>query len=200
MRIMFCGLAAALIAAAPLAAICAPPPAPTPSAADGPAACPMMYPVPGPIPGVDDPWMELRMMQDRINRIMEEGFGRMASRTPAPWAVPVLEYSPDVDLVETDKAFTVTCDLPGMEKDKIEVSFKEGNLVIRGSRESVREEGKGADWYLRERSSGSFERVIPLNAEVKENEIKAEYKNGVLTVTLPKVETAATPATKIRVL
>lgn len=191
---------AAVLAAAPRAALCAAPPASTPSAPDGPAADPAVRP---PAPGfpLDDPWMEMRAMQDRINRIMEESFGRMAApRMPAPWALPGFEYSPDIDLVETDKAFVVTCDLPGMEKDRIEVSFKEGVLYIRGSRDSVKEEGKGPDWYIRERSAGSFERAIPLNAEVKEGEIKAEYRNGVLTVTLPKVETAVKPATKIQVI
>ncbi|MEI6632490.1 MAG: Hsp20/alpha crystallin family protein [Chlamydiota bacterium] len=201
MKLVLCSTAAALIAAAPLAALCASAGAPTPSPADEPAAAPMMRPpVAGPWYGGDDPLMELRMMQDRINRIMEESFGRMGPRPPAQWALPALEYSPDIDLSETDKAFTVTCDLPGMEKDKIEVTFKEGNLILRGSREVVKEEGKGPDWYLHERSAGSFERVIPIGAEVKEAGIKAEYKNGVLTVTLPKAESAVKPGTKVPVL
>ena len=202
MKLVLCSTAAALIAAAPLAGLCASAGVPTPSQADEPAAAPMMRPpAPGPLygAGADEPWMELRMMQDRINRIMEESFGRMGPRPPAPWAAPVLGFSPDVDLSETDKAFTVICDLPGMEKDKVEVTFKEGNLIIRGSREVVKEEEKSSDWYLHERSTGSFERVIPLNAEVKENEIKAEFKNGVLTVTLPKAESAVKPGTKVQV-
>jgi HSP20 family protein len=200
MKLVLCSLAAALIAAAPLAALCAPAAAPTPSPADEPAAPMMRPPGAGPWYGGDDSWMELRMMQDRINRIMEESFGRIGPRPPAPLAMPVPEFAPEVDLTETDKAFTVTCDLPGMEKDKIEVTFKEGTLIIRGTREVVKDEGKSPDWYLHERSAGSFERAISFNAEVKENEIKAEYKNGVLTVTLPKAESAAKPGTKIQVL
>jgi HSP20 family protein len=200
MKLVLCSLAAALIAVAPLAALCAPAGAPSP--ADEPAAAPMMRPpVAGSWYGGDDPGMELRMMQDRINRIMEESIGRMGPMQPAQWAVPVIEYSPDIDVTETGKAFTVTCDLPGMEKDKIEVTFKEGNLILRGIREVVKEEeGKSPDWYLRERSTGSFERVIPIGAEVKEADIKAEYKNGVLMVTLPKAESATKPGTKIQVL
>jgi len=81
----------------------------------------------GPFFGGDDPWMELRMMQDRINRIMEESFGRVAPRAPMPWGMPALDFSPDIDLTETDAAYVVVCDLPGMEKDKIEVTFKDGS-------------------------------------------------------------------------
>jgi HSP20 family protein len=87
-----------------------------------------------------------------------------------------------------------------MDKDKIEVAFKDGELIIRGSRETVKEEAKSPGWYLHERSSGSFERVIPVGVEVKEAGIKAEYRNGVLTVTLPKAESVLTPGRKIQIL
>lgn len=199
MQQMLCSLVAALVASAPLAALGASSPAPTPPPASAPAQAVSPF-APGPFYGGDDPWAELRMMQDRINRIMEESFGRMAAQPPLQWKMPALEYSPDIDVTETDAAFVVVCDLPGMEKDKIEVRFKGGDLFIRGSREAVKEEKDLPGWYVRERSSGSFERVISIGTGVKEEAITAEYQNGVLTVTLPKTESAAKPGRKIQII
>ncbi len=200
MKTLIC-CAAALAALAPAAGHCAPKDAAHGAPAGEAAAAPGGLPaVPAPWFGVGDPWMELRMMQDRINRVLEEGFGRLGPRVPAQWALPAPDFLPDVDVAETEKAFIVTCDLPGLEKEKIEVVYKDGALFIRGSREVEREEGKGSEWYVRERSAGAFERIIPIAAEVKEAEIKAEYRNGVLTVTLPKAESATRPGTKIKVI
>jgi HSP20 family protein len=147
-----------------------------------------------------DIWAELRGMQERLNRVVEDAGYRYQSRAPMWPAGPSYEFYPDADVRETDKAVIVSCDLPGMEKDKIEVSFKDGNLIISGKREVVKEESKSTGWYMRERSFGSFERVIPISDEIKESEIKADYKNGVLTITLPKAEEALKPVRKIQIL
>src|SRR5690606_12353185 len=144
-----------------------PPPASVPAQAVSPSA-------PGPFYGGDDPWAELRLMQDRTNRIMEECFGRMAAQPPLPWEMPAREHSPDIAVTETDAALVVAGDLPGMEKDKIEVRLKGGDLCIRGSREAMKEEKDLPGWYVRERSSGSFERVISIGTGVKEEAITAE--------------------------
>lgn len=201
MKLAWCCLAVALVASAPFAACAAAESAPAAAPSPAPPPAQMVPPYAyGPFFGGDDPWMELRMMQDRINRIMEESFGRVAPRAPMPWGMPALDFSPDIDLTETDAAYVVVCDLPGMEKDKIEVTFKDGELIIRGSRAAAREEGGEPGWYVRERSSGAFERIIAIGEGVKEDVITAEYTNGVLTVTVPKTESAAKPGKKILVL
>lgn len=165
---------------------------------DPPPSYPMMRPWAGYPPG-GDTWAYVRDMQERINRIVEDSYRRFGP-PPPPVVVPDAEFYPMADVHETDREFIVTCDLPGMEKDKIDISFKDGTLSISGKREIVKEQGSGTGFHVRERSSGSFERVIPIGTEVKESEIKADYKNGVLTVTLPKVEAATTPGRKIQIL
>ncbi len=147
-----------------------------------------------------DMWAEVREMQQRLNRIIEDTAWRFQPLGPMGSGGPSFEFNPDVDVKETEKTIIVSCDLPGMEKDKIDVSFKDGNVIISGKREVVKEESKGTGWYMRERSFGSFERVIPIAAEVKESEIKADYKNGVLVITLPKAEEAMKPGKKIQIL
>lgn len=147
-----------------------------------------------------DIWAEMREMQQRLNRIVEDAAWRFQAPGPVWPGAPGVEFYPDVDVRETDAAIIVSCDLPGMEKDKIDVSFKDGSLIIRGERGAVKEETKGAGWYMRERSFGSFERAIPIATDIKENEITADYKNGVLRITLPKAESAMKPGRKIQIL
>ncbi|MDD5556027.1 MAG: Hsp20/alpha crystallin family protein [bacterium] len=146
-----------------------------------------------------DPWWEeLREMRERMDRVMADAYGRFGPGIWAPHRPP--GFHPEIDVRETETAIVVSCDLPGMEKDKIEVAFRDGNLVIGGERESVVERAGDAGWYVAERSFGRFERIIPVGAEVKEDEISADYRDGVLTVTLPKAEPAARPGRKIRIL
>lgn len=147
-----------------------------------------------------DIWAEVREMQQRLNRIVEDAAWRFQAPGPMWGGVPGVEFYPDVDVKETDTAIVVSCDLPGMEKEKIDVSFKDGSLIIRGERNVVKEESKNTGWYMRERSSGSFERAIPIATDIKESEITADYKNGVLRVTLPKAESALKPGRKIQIL
>jgi len=148
----------------------------------------------------DDPWAYLREMQDRINRIIEDSYRRTTPGSPLSTDAVQTEFCPAVDVRETDKAVIVSCDLPGMEKDKIDVVYKDGDLTIKGSRETVKEKSDNAGLIINERSFGSFEKVIPIDADIKEDKIQAEYKNGVLTVTLPKTEAAIKPGKKIQII
>ncbi|MEJ2745215.1 MAG: Hsp20/alpha crystallin family protein [bacterium] len=156
---------------------------------------------PGPAPLMDqDIWAEMRQMQQRLNRIVEDAAWRFQAPGPMWGGVPGIEFYPDVDVRETDTAIIVRCDLPGMEKDKIDVSFRDGSLIIRGQRNVVKEESKSTGWYMRERNFGSFERAIPIATDIKESEITADYKNGVLRVRLPKADSAMKPGRKIQIL
>ncbi|MCX6354364.1 MAG: Hsp20/alpha crystallin family protein [Candidatus Aureabacteria bacterium] len=172
------------------------PPAGSPG--EYPGAPPMTRPWGGG-PANDNLWVYLRDMQDRINRIAEDSCNYFGPRPPLGAYPAGTDFSPSADVRETDKEIIVSCDIPGMDKEKIEVTYKDGDLIIRGKRESVKEES-GSGFLARERSFGSFERVIPIEEDVKADEIKADYKNGVLTVILPKTETAKKPGTKIQIL
>jgi HSP20 family protein len=94
-------------------------------------------------------------------------------------------FSPDFDVKENKDGFVFTADLPGMESKDIDVKLTDNRLTISGRREQEKEE-KGETTYRRERSYGSFRRAFTLPAGVDGNGVKADLKNGVLTVTLSK--------------
>lgn len=94
-------------------------------------------------------------------------------------------FEPEIDLTETQSEYIVRCDLPGVDKDEIEVSVKGNYLTISGSRDIKRKEGI---YYYQERRSGYFQRTILLPGLVAEEGVKAEYKDGILVIRLPKRE------------
>jgi HSP20 family protein len=106
--------------------------------------------------------------------------------------------APAVDVVETDDAYELTADLPGIDEKNIEVKLAEGGLTIKGERQEEKEEKK-KDYYLHERHFGSFERHFALPDGVDADKIEASFKNGVLTVRLPKKPEAIRPEKKIEV-
>jgi HSP20 family protein len=93
--------------------------------------------------------------------------------------------APAVDVVEKDKAYEITAELPGMEEKDIEVKFADGVLSVTGEKKEEKEEKK-KDWYLSERRYGSFQRAFRVPEGVDADKIEATFKNGVLTVSLPK--------------
>jgi HSP20 family protein len=105
---------------------------------------------------------------------------------------------PAVDIAEKEKSYEVTAELPGMKESDIEVKYAAGTLTIRGEKMEEKEE-KGKDRYLSERRFGSFSRSFRLPEGVDEDKIEASFKNGVLTVTLPKTAEAVKKAKKIDV-
>ncbi len=98
-------------------------------------------------------------------------------------------YSPAVDIEETEKEFVLKADLPGFDEKELEVTVHDGVLSLTGKREDNREEKVG-NTTRRERRFGTFTRRFRLGDEVSAEGIVAGYKNGVLTVTLPKREEA----------
>ncbi len=106
--------------------------------------------------------------------------GKCETASQKPWA-------PSVDITETDAAYTVTADLPEVPKDAVKVTVEEGVLTVRGERKW---EKKTDDTkvHLVERSYGSFARSFRLPEDAAPDKVEATYKDGVLTVVLPKVE------------
>ena len=97
--------------------------------------------------------------------------------------------APAVDIHEDKDNFVVKAELPGMKKEDIDVSLHDGSLSISGERKSE-EKWEEAEVYRAERFFGRFQRTVALPAPVNASEIKAQYKDGILTVTLPKAEEA----------
>jgi HSP20 family protein len=105
---------------------------------------------------------------------------------------------PAVDVTETEKGYKVTAELPGMDEKNIEVKIANGMLMIKGEKQEEKEEEK-QDYYVRERSFGSFERTFPVPDGVDLDKVDASFKKGVLTVTLPKTAEAQKEEKKITV-
>jgi HSP20 family protein len=120
-------------------------------------------------------------------------FGTAPFRQEMTW--PTM---PAVDVVETEKAYEVTADLPGMDEKNIEVKVADGVLTIKGEKLHEKEEKK-KDYYLQERSFGSYQRSFELPEGVDTDKIEASFKKGVLTVTLPKKPEAQKQTKKIEV-
>lgn len=98
-------------------------------------------------------------------------------------------FGPSTDITETDKSVDVSVELPGMTQDDIDISLSHDALTIRGEKKiEHEEERKGV--YMSERSYGSFYRTVPLPAGVDADKADATFKNGVLTVSLPKTPEA----------
>jgi HSP20 family protein len=101
------------------------------------------------------------------------------------------DWAPKVDLFEKDGNYHLTAEVPGMDKDDISVSIHEGLVTVSGKKESSKEE-KEADYFMKETLYGSFSRSFRLPGEVDEDKVDATYKDGVLTVTMPKKEDSKT--------
>ena len=105
---------------------------------------------------------------------------------------------PAVDVSETDKAYEITTELPGMDEKSVDVKLANGMLTLRGEKQDTKEESK-KDYYMRERSFGSFERTFAVPDDVDTDKIEASFKNGVLSVTLPKSAEAQKSEKKIQI-
>ena len=110
---------------------------------------------------------------------------------------PAVWY-PNVDVTETDDEYTLKAELPGMSKDDIQITFKDGVLTLEGERKKETE-SKDVNYHRLERAYGKFCRSFELPSEVVADKISAEYKDGVLIVHLPKTEESKSKQIKIKV-
>jgi HSP20 family protein len=107
-------------------------------------------------------------------------------------------WSPPVDVREREDTYLVEVELPGLTKDDVKITMENNILTILGEKKQEKEEKRG-DYHRSERVYGSFQRSFTLPSSVKNDKIEAQYKNGILTVTLPKVEEAKPKAIEVKV-
>ncbi len=136
-----------------------------------------------------DPFEEMDRMQQQLNSIFNESFGRGMRSRGFDTGSQGSFFEPDIDIREDGDYYIVKIDLPGMEKDNINIEIKDNVLFIAGERETIVEENQGDKFFRQERSYGHFSRSFSLPDDVKENQIMADYKNGVLTVKIARVPT-----------
>lgn len=135
------------------------------------------------------------LFRDEMNRLFDSFFRGFDME---PFGGRVAAFSPKIDIVEAERQISVTAELPGMDEKDIDVSISRDSLTIKGEKK-VEKEDKGKDYYRMERSYGSFSRTIPLPAEIDTEKVDAEFRKGVLTVTLPKSAQAVKAVKKIAV-
>ncbi len=129
-----------------------------------------------------DPFKELEEVSNRLNRI----FGRAAFRTESGReTLAVADWSPSADISETDAAYLIKAEIPGVNKENVKVTVQDGTLTLQGERKMEKEE-KGKKFHRIERSYGSFLRSFRMPDDADENSVKAEFKDGVLNVTVAK--------------
>lgn len=152
-------------------------------------------------------WHPIESLRREVDRIFEDfdrDFWRAPLRRSFQDIEPVLRRglswgaSPAIDIVDKSEAYQVVAELPGMDEKNVEVKLVNGSLTIKGEKRDEKEEKK-KDYYLHERSFGSFERSFALPDEVDADKIEASFSKGVLTVTLPKKPEAVKPEKKIEV-
>jgi len=137
-----------------------------------------------------EPFTQLRNEVDRLF----EGF---PFRIPQ-LAMPRFVRAPALEMTETDKAYKVTAELPGMEPENVDVTFDDGVLRIAGEKKEQREESERG-YRLSERSYGTFERLIELPSAADPEKVEAKFRNGVLTVTVAKNSEEKRKARRIKI-
>jgi HSP20 family protein len=141
-----------------------------------------------------DPFRELEEMSDRLNRV----FTRPAMRTNGKEQLTVADWMPIVDISETDGEYVIKAELPEVKKEDVKVTVENGVLTLQGERRQEKEE-KGKKYHRVERSYGSFVRSFTLPESIDESGVKAEYKDGVLHLHLPKSEKVKPKAIEVKV-
>ncbi len=131
-----------------------------------------------------NPFREMESMLERYTQATGRGPGTSSFNTDLGFA----EWSPTVDIEENDDSFMVRADLPGVSMDDIEVRLDNGVLSISGEKKVEKETGKGSKQHRTERFQGTFSRRFTLPGAIDADRVNADYKHGVLSLSIPKVE------------
>ena len=138
-----------------------------------------------------NPFVELDEMQHRLNRLLAD---RPVKGTDTGFA----DFMPAVDIQETDAEFVVKADLPDVKKEDIKIHLQDGVLAIEGERLKEKEE-TGKRFHKIERQFGRFVRRFELPTDIAADKVRAEFKDGVLNVVLPKAPAAGPKRTEVTI-
>jgi HSP20 family protein len=127
-----------------------------------------------------DPVRDMITMRQAVDRMLDETFARGSeTRGTGAWLLPMDAYI-------TDDAIVIRADVPGLNPEELDITLEGDTLAIRG--EIKRTEDEGRKYVLLERPSGKFERTLSINTPIDHDKVEANFKNGVLTLSLPKAE------------
>jgi HSP20 family protein len=128
-----------------------------------------------------EPAREMMTLRDAMDRLFDDAFTRPLRLNEGNWSIPA------VDMYQTDDEIVVKAAIPGIKADDVQINVTGETLTIKGEMKE-KEEVKEKAYHLREQRWGTFERSIVLPTDVVADKAKAEFENGVLTITLPKAE------------
>ena len=147
----------------------------------------------------DDLRYPIASLQREMSSLFDDFFRDFDGSSNLPLrAGSFAEFSPKVDVNESDKTIEITAEVPGMDEKDVKVTLKDDILTIEGEKNQEKEE-KERDYYHLERSYGSFQRSLRIPCEIESDKVSASFKKGVLKVTLPKSAKAQEKARKIEV-
>jgi HSP20 family protein len=131
-----------------------------------------------------DPFLQTRR---EMNRLFDDVFGGFGLPSLFRSALRQMPMAPKIDVSETDNEIQVTAEMPGIDQNNVQVLLEDDRLIIRGEKKEEHEdEDKNRNYHVRERVQGAFSRTLPLPFTPDPNQVKAEFKNGVMTITIPK--------------
>lgn len=140
-----------------------------------------------------NPLKEMESILDRYHRNLNQQMDNAEAE------LGFAKWSPTVDIEENDSQYLIRADVPGVDKKDIDVRLENGMLSISGEKKIEKETGKGTKHHRTERYSGSFSRSFTLPTAIKADDIDASYKDGVLSLKIPKAEEAKAKAIDIKV-
>lgn len=138
---------------------------------------------------------ELEDVMTRLNRLVSDG---NTARREGQETMTLADWVPLVDVLETETEYLIQAELPGVEKGNVKISVQEGVLTVAGHRQGEKEE-KGKRYHRVERAYGTFVRTFTVPDYVDDSRLTAEFKNGLLTVHLPKSEKAKPKSIEVKV-
>ena len=127
-----------------------------------------------------EPAREMMTLREAMDHLFDDAFTRPLTLRDG-WSAPA------IDMYQTDDEIVVKASLPGVKADEVQINITGEILTIKGETKQV-EEKKDKAWHMREQRWGTFERAIALPTEVTADKARAEFENGILTITLPKAE------------
>jgi HSP20 family protein len=137
---------------------------------------------------------EMEEMSERLNRM----FGTWTRPNGGKESLTVVDWTPSVDIQETDNEYIVKAELPEVKKEDVKVTVENGILALQGERKQEKEE-KGKKFHRIERSYGSFLRTFTVPLDTDETKVAADFKDGILRVHLPKTEKPRPKAIEVKV-
>lgn len=139
-----------------------------------------------------DPFADMAQLREQVNRLFEQSL----TRTGQPVAAQA--WAPTVDIYETESTIVLCIELPGMQADAIDIQITGDTLTIKGERQLDREQ-TGRQYVRVERAYGPFQRSFTLGLPIEQTKVAANYRDGILELTLPKAEAVKPKQIKIDV-